>query len=105
MTRSFGMRKTTSRIAPKRTSIETRKCNARKQRGQAPFLKAPFCAPRQQKVANNKGARPFPSSCPHSFLYQTDDLAMTREQSEKAAERLVTILQATYPQALHQMQA
>jgi hypothetical protein len=52
-----------------------------------------------------KGATFLPKRNGEVFIYQTDELGMTREQFEKAAELLVSRLQATYPQARHQMQA
>jgi hypothetical protein len=38
------------------------------------------------------------------FIYHTDDLGMTREQFEKAADLLVERLRAVYPQVSHVMQ-
>jgi hypothetical protein len=57
------------------------------------------------KTCGFKGATFLPKRQAEVSIYQTDDLGMTREQFEKAAERLVALLQQTYTQALHQMQA
>ena len=57
------------------------------------------------KSCGFKGATFLPKRDGEVSIYQTDDLGMTREQFEKAAELLVTRLQVTYTQALHQMQA
>lgn len=57
------------------------------------------------KACGFKGATFLPKRNGEVSIYQTDDLGMTRAQFERAAESLVTRLQATYTQAVHQMQA
>ena len=51
-----------------------------------------------------KGATFLPKRGGEVFIYQTDDLDMTREEFEKAASFLVTRLRVQYPQALDMLQ-